>query len=108
MTSISPSSFAAIEEMRTMNPTAINNLTAAVAAWVIAVLPRLGRDQYEMWESMLEGRCDVAVEVRLRKGCITLVAIDDAEVTTAELYREDVGPLRPDTGSAMISTGASR
>jgi hypothetical protein len=73
-------------------------LTNAATAWVTAVLPRLGRDQYEQWAAMLEGRCDVAVEVRLRKGRISLVAIDDTEATTAELYGEDVGPLRPDTG----------
>jgi hypothetical protein len=73
-------------------------LCYATAAWVTSVLPRLRHhDPYKIWEAMYEGRCDLAVEVRLGNGRITLVAIDDAQATTDVLYREEVGPLRSDT-----------
>ena len=52
-----------------------NTLCEAVVAWVSAVLPRLGPDQFQIIEAMLAGRCDVAVEARLLKGTVTLVAI---------------------------------
>ena len=55
-----------------------NTLCEAVAAWVSAVLPRLGPDQFQIIEAMLAGRCDVAVEARLLKGTVTLVAIGEA------------------------------
>ena len=45
-----------------------NILCDAVVAWVSAVLPRLGPDQFQIIEAMLAGRCDVAVEARLLKG----------------------------------------
>ena len=72
-----------------------NTLTEAVAAWVTAVLPRLDRYQRQIFDGVLEGRCEVAVEARLRNGAITLVAIDEAQGRTTALYREDVAPLRP-------------
>ncbi len=70
-----------------------NTLCEAVAAWVSAVLPRLGSDQFQIIEAMLAGRCDVAVEARLLKGTVTLVAIGEAGPMV--LYREAVAPLRP-------------
>ena len=42
-----------------------NTLCDAVAAWVSAVLPHLGPDQFQIIEAMLAGHCDVAVETRL-------------------------------------------
>jgi len=72
-----------------------DTLTEAVAAWVSAVLPRLNQQQREIFDAMLDGRCDVAVEVRLRKGTIVLKAIDEAQGRFSELHREDVAPLRP-------------
>ena len=75
-----------------MNET--DTLTEAVAAWVTAVLPRLDLYQREVFDGMLEGRCDVAVEARLLKGTVTLVAIGEAHGPMV-LYREAVAPLRP-------------
>lgn len=70
-------------------------LTKAVAAWVSAVLPHLGPDEREAFNAMLAGGCDVAVEARLRKGTITLRAIDDeAQGKFIVLHSEEVAPLR--------------
>ena len=68
-----------------------NILCDAVVAWVSAVLPRLGPDQFQIIEAMLAGRCDVAV---LLKGTVTLVAIGEAHGPMV-LYRDAVAPLRP-------------
>ena len=76
-----------------MNET--DTLTEAVAAWVTAVLPRLDPYQREVFDAMLEGRRDVAVEARLRQGTITLRAVDEAQGRYTDLYCEDVAPLRP-------------
>ena len=62
-------------------------------AWVSAVLPRLGPDEFEIIEAMLAGRCDVAVEARLLKGTVTLVAV--VAHGPMVLYRDAVAPLRP-------------
>jgi hypothetical protein len=75
---------------------ATDTLTAAVAAWVTAVLPHLGPDQYKAWESMLAGQCDARVVVRLRQGTVCLDAVDDRAYM--ELYRTHVAPLRPADG----------
>jgi hypothetical protein len=89
-----------------MDPT--DNLTNAVAAWLTAVLPRLGPEEYKAWEEMLEGRCDAGLQVRLRVGTITLVAINEAAQDEkgryTELYREDVGPLRMVSGFGQPDT----
>ena len=53
--------------------------------------PRLGPDQFQIIEAMLAGRCDVAVEARLLKGTVTLVAIGEAHGPMV-LYRE-CGPV---------------
>jgi hypothetical protein len=71
------------------------NLTEAVADWVNEVLPRLSQEQRQLFDAMLDGRCDVAIEVRLRKGTVTMRAIDEAQGRFNELYRVDVAPLRP-------------
>ena len=71
-----------------------NILCDAVVAWVSAVLPRLGPDQFQIIEAMLAGRCDVAVEARLLKGTVTLVAIGEAHGPMV-LYCDAVAPLRP-------------
>ena len=71
-----------------------NALCDAVAAWVSAVLPHLSPDQFQIIEAMLAGHCDVAVETRLLKGTVTLLAISEANEPVV-LYREDVAPLRP-------------
>ena len=81
-----------------MNET--DTLTEAVAAWVTAVLPRLDPYQREVFDAMLEGRCDVAVEARLRQGTITLRAVDEAQGRYTDLHCEDVAPLRPGTHAA--------
>ena len=65
-----------------------------------AVLPRLDLYQREVFDAMLEGRCDVAVEARLRQGTITLRAVDEAQGRYADLYCEDVAPLRSGTYAA--------
>jgi hypothetical protein len=70
-------------------------LCEATATWVSAVLPRLNQEQRQIFDAMLDGRCDVAVEVRLREGTLTLRAIDQAQGRFSLLYREDVAPLRP-------------
>ena len=70
-------------------------LTAAVSDWLTDVLPRLGPDQHKAWEAMLEGKCDVGLQVRLREGSIVLVAISAEDPGhNIELYRQEVGPLR--------------
>ena len=80
-----------------MNET--DTLCDAVAAWVAVVVPLLGPDQRQVFDAMLEGRCDVAVEARLREGTVMLRGIinesDKAPRKTIELYRVDVPPLRP-------------
>ena len=43
---------------------------------------------------MLAGHCDVAVEVRLRKGTVALRAIDEVQGRTTVLLSEEVAPLR--------------
>jgi hypothetical protein len=84
--------------------TKTDDLTNAVAAWLTAVLPRLGPDQYRAWEEILAGRCDVRVVVRLREGTICIDAVDDAKGRYTEIYREHVAPLRPDSGFAVPET----
>ena len=83
-----------------------NTLCEAVVAWVSAVLPRLGPDQFQIIEAMLAGRCDVAVEARLLKGTVTLVAIGEAHGPMV-LYRDAVAPLRPGFVSLPKGAGAS-
>jgi hypothetical protein len=67
-------------------------LTNAAAAWVTMVLPRLTPEQHETWEAMLEGRGDVAVQVRLRQGTVSLLILDELQGSSAELYSEKAGP----------------
>ena len=76
----------------------------AVVAWVNAVLPCLGPDQRRVFDAMLARRCDVAVEARLRKGTVELVAIDEAQGRRSVLLGVDVDPLRTDTGFASPDT----
>ena len=83
-----------------------NTLCEAVVAWVSAVLPRIGPDQFQIIEAMLAGRCDVAVEARLLKGTVTLVAIGEAHGPMV-LYRDAVAPLRPGFVTPPERTGAS-
>jgi hypothetical protein len=59
------------------------------------VLPRLNQEQFDIFQAMLDGRCDVAVEVRLREGTVSLKAIDEVQGRFSVLFIEHVAPLRP-------------
>jgi hypothetical protein len=71
------------------------SLREAVAVCVGNVLPRLNQEQRQLFDAMLEGRLDVAVEVRLRAGTVCLRAIDETQGRFVLLHRDDVAPLRP-------------
>lgn len=80
----------------------------AVVAWVNAMLPRLGPDQRAVFDAMLAGRCDIAIEARLRQGTIKLVAIDEVQGRRSVLYRQDVHPLRDDTDFGSPDTSRNQ
>jgi hypothetical protein len=87
------------------NPT--DRLTVAIADWLSDVMPTLGPDGRAVWDAMLGGRwdamlggrCDVGLQIRLRQGTISLVAISGTG-RHHELHRQHVAPLRPHTGFA--------
>jgi hypothetical protein len=47
---------------------------------------------------------DLGVVVRLREGAILLEGINEAARQRVELFREDLAPLRPETGFATPDT----
>jgi hypothetical protein len=63
---------------------------------VAVVAPLLGPDQRQVFDAMLEGRCDVAVEARLREGTVMLRGIiNESDKAPRKTYRVDAAPLRP-------------
>jgi hypothetical protein len=84
--------------------TKTDDLSHAVAAWLTAVVPLLGPDQFRAWEAIVAGRCDLRVVVRLREGTICIDAVDDAQGRYTEIYREHVAPLRPESRFGQPNT----
>jgi hypothetical protein len=88
-----------------MNQQITDNLTEAVAAWVNYVLRQLDEDRLHVLRAcMATDRMDLRVVVRLREGAILLEGINEAAQQRVELFREDLAPLRPQTGFATPDT----
>jgi hypothetical protein len=87
-----------------MNDTT-NDLTRTVSAWLTAVALQLDSDRLKTLRACLDAdQADVYVVARLREGAVVLEGINRANDTYTELWREDVEPLRPDSGFAMPDT----
>ena len=72
--------------------------TAALSKWVTAAALHLDQERMELLGLSLEADdMDVRVVVRLREGAVLLDATSERGGKRAELYRQDIAPLRPAT-----------
>ena len=72
--------------------------TAALSKWVTAAALHLDQERMELLGVSLEANdMDLRVVVRLREGAILLEATSERGGKRAELYRQDIEPVRPAT-----------
>ena len=72
-----------------------DNMTTATAAWVTAAALELDEDRMNVFKRCTEmGGADIRVTVALRAGTLILDAVIEAVGRRAELFRQDVDPLR--------------
>ena len=72
-----------------------DNMATATAAWVTAAALELDEDRMNVFKRCTEmGGTDIRVTVALRAGTLILDAIIEAVGRRAELFRQDVSPLR--------------
>jgi hypothetical protein len=79
-----------------MDPKITDALTVAAANWVTMAALQLRGERLDVF-----GQCfgtdgtDIRVEVLMRQGTLFLAAVNFADNTRYELYRQEVEPLRP-------------
>jgi hypothetical protein len=81
-----------------------DDLTAAVSAWATLALAQLDAERLKIVETVYaDPNADLRVVVRLKQGSLILDATVERPGEPGkrmELFREDVHPLRPQTGFA--------
>jgi hypothetical protein len=72
-----------------------DNMTTATAAWVTVAALELDEGRMNVFKRCTEmGGADIRVTVALRAGTLILDAVIEAVGRRAELFRQDVDPLR--------------